>query len=64
MSRDVISAASEIEALRKEVKTSHDENVAIGAIAVQRATTAVRETFTKTLVDFLPERNTKLLESN
>jgi hypothetical protein len=34
----------EVNALRNETKKSHDNNVAIGAIAVQRAVGAVKET--------------------
>lgn len=54
----------EVNALRNEVAKGNADNVSMGAIAVQRATSAVKDTFTKTLIDFLPERNTKLLESN
>jgi hypothetical protein len=33
----------EMNALRNETKTSHDHNIAMGAIAVQRANQAIRE---------------------
>jgi hypothetical protein len=53
----------EVNHLRNEFKTSHDANIAMGAIAVQRAGDAVRETFSKTLVDFLPGPKLKLIDS-
>lgn len=54
----------EINSLRNEMKKSHDESLSLGSMAVQRATSAVRETFTKTLVDFLPRPDTKLISNS
>lgn len=53
----------EVNALRNEVAKGNADNVSMGAMAVQRATTAVRETFNKTLVDFLPAQKMKLIAS-
>jgi hypothetical protein len=53
----------ELNVLRNETAKAHSEQIAMGAIAVSRAGDAVRESFSKTLVDFLPERKMKLIDS-
>jgi len=53
----------ELNVLRNEAAKAHSEQMNMGAMAVQRAGDAVRETFSKTLVDFLPSQKMKLIDS-
>jgi hypothetical protein len=53
----------ELNVLRNETAKAHSESMTLGSIAVQRASDAVRESFSKTLVDFLPDRKMKLIDS-
>jgi hypothetical protein len=45
--KETFAVGKEVGELRNETKTSHDNNVAMGAIAVQRATDAVRSTISE-----------------
>jgi len=57
-------ASVEVNALRNEVAKAHSEQMTMASIAVQRSAAAVQDTFSKTLVDYLPpSRPTRLLES-
>jgi hypothetical protein len=51
----------ETNVLRNELAKAHSEQMTMSAIAVQRAGDAVRESFSKTLVDYLPEPKMKLI---
>jgi hypothetical protein len=42
--KELFAVGKEVNELRNETKTSHDHNVAMGAIAAQRAADAVRST--------------------
>lgn len=53
----------EVNALRNETKISHDHNVAMGAIAVQRAKTAIHEVFQGVNHEPLPVSEAKALIS-
>jgi len=54
----------ETNVLRNELAKAHSEQMAMSAIAVQRAGDAVRESFSKTLVDYLPSQRMKLIDNN
>lgn len=45
--QETFSVSTEINQLRNETKKAHDETIAVGAIAVQRASDAVRATITQ-----------------
>lgn len=54
----------EMNVLRNELSKSHSEQMTMASIAVQRSASAVQESFSKTLIDYLPpSRPTRLLEN-
>jgi hypothetical protein len=53
----------ETNVLRNELAKAHSEQMTMSAVAVQRAGDAVRESFSRTLGEFLPPRQIKLIDN-
>lgn len=61
-SNHVRQADATIQAMRNEAKEAHDQNITIGAIAVQRSRDAVRDTFVEDVVPLIHGHGPLMIE--